>query len=108
MERGFCEVSERCRSESTYFFGRPVILELAHDHFDLGTAPHVQSTTMKIMTTVDEPQPLQRQNFSSCALHTHHLPRPFSVQDTLQRLLALEKPVKVAEVKHAIQACRNL
>ena len=106
MERGFCEVSERCRSESTYLV-RMVILELAHDHFDLGTADHVQSTTI-ITTTVDEPQPLHCPNFSFCAIYLHHHPRPSPVQVALQRLLALEKPVKVVEEEHGPTGCRNL
>ena len=107
MERGFCEVSERCRSESTYSVGSLVIVELAHGHFDLGTVHQVQSTTI-INTTVDEPQPLHRPNSSSCASHTHHLLRLFSVQVALQRLLALEKPVKVVEEEHGPTGCRNL
>ena len=107
VERGFCEVSERCRSESTYSVGSLVVVELAHGHFDLGPIVHVQSTTL-ITTTVDEPQPLHRPNSSSCALHNHHPPRPSPVQVALQRLLALEKPVKVIEEEHAIQGCSNL
>ena len=110
VERGFCEVSERCRPESTYsVLTTMVVLELAHGHFDLGTVPQVQSTTLPTVTeTADEPQPLHRPNAYSCANHSYHPPRPFSVQVTFQRLLALEKPVKVYEVKHAIIVCRNL
>ena len=107
MERGFCEVSERCRSESTYV-GSLIILELAHGHFDLGTVHNEQSTTPTTFLTVDEPQPLHCPNSSSCAIHSHHPPRPSPVQVALQRLLALEKPVKVAEVEHGITGCRNL
>ena len=107
MERGFCEVSERCRAESTYVVVSLVILELAHDHFDLGTVIHVQSTTITT-TTVNKPQPLHCPNSSSCAFHPHHLPRPDSVQVALQRLLALEKPVKVVEGEHGMTGCSNL
>jgi len=97
VERGFCEVLERCQSESTYV-GSLVILELAHDHFDLGTVMHEQSTTtITTISPVDEPQPLHRPNSSSCALHIHRPHRPSPVQVALQRLLALEKPVKVLE-----------
>ena len=106
MERGFCEVSERCRSESTYVVANLVIFELAHDHFDIGSVPYIQSTTMT--TTVDDPQPLHCPNSSSCARQIHHLPRPSPVQVALQRLLALEKPVKVIEGEHARTGCSNL
>ena len=114
MERGVCEVSERCQSESTYV-GSLVIIELAHGHFDIGTGGREQSTTTCAGGTtcvgafpVDEPQPLHCPNSSSCApIHRHHPPRPFSVQVALQRLLALEKPVKVLEDEHDITTCSD-
>jgi len=115
VERGFCEVSERCRSVSTYYGGSIVIFELAHDHFDLGSISHEQSTTTSepvgatTSEPVDEPQPLHRPNSSSCVppFHPHHPPKTSPAQITFQRLLALEKPVKLIEGEQAITFCRG-